>query len=376
MNNSMKTKILVVVQNISKAQEHEWYVEYINREKFDIQFLLINCKGTYMDQFLVSRNVPVFHLFYSSKSELPGLTFRIFHLLRKEKFDIIHTHLFEATLAGLTAAMLAGVSRRIYTRHHSDYHHVYFPSAVKYDKYNNFLATAIVAISRNVQHILIDKENASASKVHLIHHGIDLSDYRPGAVEMKRVSAIKNKYDLNGPGPFIGAISRFTAWKGVQYIVPAFKELLKEYPTAILILANANGDYKAEILDLLKEINSEHVRLIQFENDIAALYKSFDCFVHVPIDSSSEAFGQTYIESLASQIPSVFTISGIAAEFIKDKVNAFVVPYKSSSAVKDAVLFVLNNKDSLSGMVEAGYEEVAAKFDIHIKISKLEQLYS
>ncbi len=372
----MKIKILIVVQNISKAQEHEWYVEYINREKFDIQFLLINCKGTFMDQFLVSRKVPVFHMSYKSKSELPGLTFRIFQLLRSEKFDIIHTHLFEATLAGLTAARLAGIKKRIYTRHHSDYHHVYFPSAVKYDKYNNFLATDIVAISRNVQHILIDKENAPESKVHLVHHGIDLTDYRPGAVDNRRILDLKNKYGLTGNGPFIGAISRFTAWKGVQYIVPAFKDILKEYPGAILILANANGDYKSEILDLLKEVNSENVRLIQFENDIAALYKTFDCFVHVPIDISSEAFGQTYLEALASEIPSVFTISGIAAEFIWDKVNAIVVPYKNSNAVKDAVLFVLSNRDSLSGMVQAGYDEVAARFDIHIKIDKLEQLYS
>ncbi len=137
----MKKKILVIVQNISKAQEHEWFVEYINREIFEFSFLLINSKDTWMDKFLQQRKVPVYNLKYGKKTDLPLLTLKIYRLLRQGKYDIIHTHLFEATLSGLTAAYFAGVRKRIYTRHHSDYHHVWFPSAVKYDRYNNFLAT-------------------------------------------------------------------------------------------------------------------------------------------------------------------------------------------------------------------------------------------
>ena len=66
----MKKKILVIVQNISKAQEHEWFVEYINRDRFEIHFLLINGKQTYMEEFLHAKNVPVYHLQYRKKSDL------------------------------------------------------------------------------------------------------------------------------------------------------------------------------------------------------------------------------------------------------------------------------------------------------------------
>ena len=107
----MKKKLLVVVQNISKAQEHEWFVEYLNRDLFDIHFLLINSQGTWMDQFLKQHNVPVHYLKYNSKKELPLLTFNIWKLLMKERFSIVHTHLFEATLAGLTAAFMAGIRK-------------------------------------------------------------------------------------------------------------------------------------------------------------------------------------------------------------------------------------------------------------------------
>jgi len=372
----MKKKLLVVVQNISKAQEHEWFVEYLNREKFEIHFLLINCKGTFMDQFLIKKAIPVFHLSYSKKSELPSLTFNIFKILIKGKYKIIHTHLFEATLAGLTAALMAGVRKRIYTRHHSDYHHVWFPSAVKYDRYNNFLATDIVAISKNVESILVRQEQVPLSKVHLIHHGIDMTDYKPGAIDPSRINTIREKYNLKGNGPVVGAISRFTEWKGVQFMIPGFMEVLKHFPDAVLVLANANGDYKKEILKMLEQLDKKNFRIIEFENDVAALYQAFDCFVHVPINASAEAFGQTYLEALASRVPSVFTLSGIAPEFIKDKVNAMVVPFKDSKAITEAILYLLNNRNGIEAMVKSGYDSVADNFDIHVKISKLESLYS
>jgi hypothetical protein len=60
------------------------------------------------------------------------------------------------------------------TRHSSDFHHIYFPSAVKYDRFTNWLATDIVAISENVQNILLNWESVNPAKVHLIKHGIDL----------------------------------------------------------------------------------------------------------------------------------------------------------------------------------------------------------
>ena len=59
--------------------------------------------------------------------------------------------------------------------------------------------------------------------------------------------------------------------------------------------------------------------------------------MHVPIDSMSEAFGQTYIEALASRVPSIFTLSGIACEFAKDRVNCLVVPYKDSDSIQLAL---------------------------------------
>ena len=64
---------------------------------------------------------------------------------------------------------------------------------------------------------------------------------------------------------------------------------------------------------------------IVYETDMPALYKTFDVFVHVPVEPHFESFGQVYVEAMASGIPSVFTLAGAATEFVRDGENALVV---------------------------------------------------
>jgi len=371
----MKSKILVIVINIKRAQEHEWFVKMINRDLFDVELVLINGENSVMSQFLSEQNIKTWFFRYSSKRDLPKLTAKLYLMMLKGKFKIVHTHLFEASLAGLTAAFLARVPKRIMTRHYSDYHHVWFPNAVKYDRYLNALATDVIAISENVRNILVNQENVDTRKVHLIHHGLDMSEYKTEAVSNERISELRRKYNIPIDVPVIGAISRFTELKGVQYLIPAFLRVLDSYPDAILLLANAAGDYAKEIKDMLSQIPVKNVRIIEFENDIAALYRIFDCFVHIPVNLTAEAFGQTYIESLASRVPAIFTLSGVAPEFAVNKVNCLIVPYCNSNAVYDAVISILNDRIKFEEMINTGYKTVEEQFDIKIKSAKLEALY-
>jgi glycosyltransferase involved in cell wall biosynthesis len=252
-------------------------------------------------------------------------------LFFKLKPDVVHVHLIDACLTTMPVAFLMGVKKRIYTRHHSTYHFDYFPHAVKYDKLINSLSTNIIAISKNVENVLVNKENVNSNKVQIIHHGFELNKFVE--TNSANISILKSKYNPNNKTPVIGVISRFTEWKGVQYIIPAFKKILNDYPDAFIVLANAHGDMEAELFQQLSQLNSDQYCTIKFEKDLYSLYQLFDVFVHVPIDEHSEAFGQTYVEALAAGVPSVFTLSGIASEFVIDRRNAVVVDYKNADAI-------------------------------------------
>jgi glycosyltransferase involved in cell wall biosynthesis len=217
-------------------------------------------------------------------------------------------------------------------------------------------------------------EHVAASKVHIVHHGFELNNFFNTNPE--NVEALKLKYNPESRSPVIGVISRFTEWKGVQYIIPAFKKILYDYPNAFILLANAQGDIADELYKQLSQFDSKQYGTIKFEKDLYSLYQLFDVFVHVPIDEHSEAFGQTYIEALAAGVPSVFTLSGIASEFVKDQENAIVVGYKNANEIYNGIRLILENADLKNKLIANGRNAVMKQFDVIKMINSLEALYA
>ena len=370
---SKKISITYIIYNIDKASEFEWVVECINKDKYIVDFISINSsENTSLREFCLKNNTRFYHVPYSGKKDLPSALWKIIILLRKNRPDIVHAHLFEGGLIGITAAFIAGIPKRIYTRHYATQHHEYAASGVKYDKLINRLSTDIIAISENVKDVLINMEGCPFKKIHLIHHGFPLENFSD--VSIDRIDAVKKKYDIH-TRPVIGVVSRYLHLKGIQYIIPAFKNLLIKYPSAVLVLANAKGEYKSEIHKLLQEIPKGSFREIAFESDNAALFKCFDVFIHVPINKRIEAFGQIYVEALAAEIPSIFTLSGVASEFIENRKNAMVVDFQSSEQIYSSLLELLENETLRINIIKNGKDDIKQFFSLHLKINKLEELY-
>jgi glycosyltransferase involved in cell wall biosynthesis len=365
-------KITYLISNINKAIAFEWIVEQLDPERYQLSFILLNPGVSEFENYLAEHHIPFTRIDYCGPGDLPKALLRTIQIFKKSKPDIIHCHLFDATLMGLTAGKLAGVKKRIYTRHHSTYNWQYNKKGVWLDRLINWLATDIVAISKNVRKVLLKTEHVPLHKIHLIHHGFDLDAFR--IVDKERIKSLSDKHKIIGKKPIIGVIARWIEWKGIQYIIPAFRKLLETHPDALLILANANGPYKPEIERLLHELPEDTFQTIPFENDLFALYQLFDVYVHTPINPTIEAFGQTYVEALAAGVPSVFTMSGVAPEFIEHEKNALLVPFEDEHEIYKSIMRLLRDKDLSARLVENGKRDIQT-FALHHMIHRLEKLY-
>ncbi|MEX0595037.1 MAG: glycosyltransferase family 4 protein, partial [Candidatus Paceibacterota bacterium] len=236
----------------------------------------------------------------------------------------------------------------------------------------NYLSTDIVAISSNVRAILTEKENVNSKKIKTIEHGFDLNAF--SNVSKERVELVYDRYKIPSNKIIIGSIARYIALKGHQYLISAFEQLHSKNKNFHLVLANANGPNRESIKELLYKLPQGSYTEIAFEEDLFALYQTFDVFVHVPINKWVEAFGQTYVEALAAGIPSVFTLSGIASDFIKDRKNAIVVNYNHSDQIEKGILSILNNELFRKNLIKSGLNSVKS-FSIDSMVNDLFDLY-
>jgi len=366
----MKKRITIIISDTDKSLSLEWLVTYLDQTKCLLSFIIINRhdNNTALTHFLDKHHIQYFKIHYHNKLSIPYNIWKCCGYLKKLNTTIVHTHLLDANLIGLTAARLVGIKKRIYTRHDSTLHHLYHKKGVFYDHFNNWNATHIIATCQNVHETLRIRENVKTKKIHLIHYGFELDKFQTN-------TNLNTKYNPHHQSPVIGVIARFVVWKGIQYIIPAFEKLLIQYPNAMLILANARGPHEKEILNLLKNIPKKNYRLIPFENDLFSLYQSFDVLIHTPINDHIEAFGQVYVEALASKTPLICTVSGIAKELIIDNFNAMVVAYKSSEHIFERLVELLENKTTQKKLTKNGLNSVASFQLLHM-IHKLEKLYA
>jgi len=365
-------RVTNLISNINKAIAFEWIAQHLPNHNLQLSFVLLNTGPSELESSLKKNNVRVTRINFSSPRDFPRAFIQLLKYLRKSRPNIIHCHLFHAAVLGLIAGWLAGIDKRIYTRHHSTYNWQYNKKGVWIDRLLNWLATDIVAISENVKDVLLKRENVLPAKISLIHHGFDIDAFQN--ISLYRIKKKKKKYNLHNRGPVIGVIARWMEWKGIQYIIPAFKKLLADHHNALLIQANAKGPYQQEIEKLLAGLPEQSYITIPFENDLFALYQLFDVYVHTPIDPTIEAFGQTYVEALAAGIPSIFTMSGLAPEFIGHEKNALVVDFEDENAIYNSILRLLADKDLSDRMVKNGKRDVQ-RFELGNMISKLEKLY-
>jgi len=365
--------VTYIISDIDKSLAFEWISSHINTKKINLQFILLNPRGSALEEYLRENNVSHKRISYSGKKDLLKSIYLIFKILRRTNCQVVHCHLFNATLVGLVAASLAFVKKRIFTRHHSTYNHLYNPKGILIDKLCNLLATDIIAISQNVKDVLLNKEHVPNYKLHLIHHGFDFNSFNN--VSLDEINKLENKYNPKRKRPVIGVIARWIEWKGIQYIIPAFMKVLEKFPNAYLILANANGPFEGKINELLINIPDGSYKIVPFENDIFALYKLFDIYVHVPIDSQIEAFGQTYVEALVAGAPSVFTLSGVAREFIQKDKNAIVVDFQNSDQIFDGIVRLLSDSSLSQKLIEQGKIDISI-FTLSTMIEKLTKVYT
>ncbi|NUM89043.1 MAG: aldehyde dehydrogenase family protein, partial [Bdellovibrionales bacterium] len=189
------------------------------------------------------------------------------------------------------------------------------------------------------------------------------------------VEAVRSKHGIPSEGPVIGMFSRYVFWKGWEYALPAFAEVKKRFPGAFFVFANSfpTEFRRTRVEPLLRALPAGGYVEIESEPEVQALYRCLDVFVHVPVDATSEAYGLVYGEALLSGVPSVFTLSGIAPEIVRDGENALVVPFRDSTAIADAITRLWSDSALRARLRESGGKDM--RFTVEQTVRSTMELY-
>jgi glycosyltransferase involved in cell wall biosynthesis len=298
----------------------------------------------------------------------PGLFLGMCRLIRRERPQIVHTHLFKSDFHGRLAARLCKVPVVVSTAHNVDAWARRAPLGYLYGLTAR-LADQVIAVSDEVRDFQIRHTNTAAARIVTINNGVDVSMF-----ENQRESgrAVRAELGLHEAAPVIGIVGRLERQKDHNNFLEAAAAIRQALPEARFLIVG-DGSLRAEIigraraLDLLPSLIFCGIR-----EDIPAVLAAMDLLV---FSSRWEGLPVTLLEGMASGLPIVSTAVGGIPGAVVENETALLVPPESPDDLAQACLFILRNKDLAKKFGMAGRRRACENYSMQTMISCTVELY-
>ena len=157
-------------------------------------------------------------------------------------------------------------------------------------------------------------------------------------------------------------LGRLHPIKGLDTLIPAFAEVIKKEPKAILVLAGPDDEgygqkIKSQISNLKISDKVIFTDMLLGEEKEAA-FREADVFV---LPSYSESFGMAVVEAMSFGLPVVIT-EGVGISPSINRAGAGLVINKDEKQLTEAILKILNNPELAKKMGENGKKLVETEF--------------
>lgn len=288
--------------------------------------------------------------------------------IRKNKIDIIHSHLFGANVYASFVGMLTGV-KVISTFHGAT--NIWNGNRLLHKMKGRIISKGssfIVFVSNSLKEEICRDGWLDQSKNRVIYNGVDLEKYHHGGSKDHRTALGYNKGDL-----IIGMIGNIRKTKGHDYFIKSVAIVKERVPTINCLIAGhvSNEDHE-RLMRLVREFALEGtVHFLGFRQDADAILSCLDVFI---LASTSEGFSIATVEALASGIPVVCTRSGGPEEIVTHGKDALLIPIRDEHALADAVCRLLSDKELTSRLAQEGLK-TAQQFSLDRMLDNYEALY-
>jgi glycosyltransferase involved in cell wall biosynthesis len=318
---------------------------------------------------------------------MPLTIIRLARLLRRERFDVVQTHLIGAMVAGRIAGWLADVPVRLAMI--GSPWHLEARISRYIDRDTAWMETGLIASCEKTAR-LYEGMGVPSSKIFLIYYGPDERKFNPEEAEP---AGLREEFGWSPETPLVALVAYFygvnpkSGWvpeplfdraiKGHEEFIGAARTVLHEFPNAkFLLVGRGFGEYgEAYRQKIIALVNS-----LELENEIIFTGHRADvnrvlCDVNVTVQAPLiENLGGT-IEALLMQRPLVATRVGGIPDSVRDGQTGILVAPRDADDLARGILQVLRDPREAERLARNGRQLMLERFTLTRTVSDLNQLY-
>ena len=299
---------------------------------------------------------------YNPVTTIPAVL-SVAQYIRREEFDIVHTHSTEAGIIGRFAARLAGTPAVVHTVHG-------VPFA---DDRNAALERFILGCERRAAP-MTDRlvVNADAIAEDYLSRGIGKPEQYTtvySGIDIDAFQGVDPAADVDGEDPRVLMVGRLAKGKGFDVLLDALDRLDRTDLSVYIVGDGPRRDW------IESEVQSrgldEVVELLGYRSDVPAIMAACDVFV---LPSYREGTPRVITEAMASGLPVIATeIAGIP-EQVADGESGYLIQPGDDAALADRLAALLAYPEQRRTFGVAGRDRVE-RFSIERMNDDLDDVY-
>lgn len=245
--------------------------------------------------------------------------------------DIVHCHTWYADMAGFLAKKLWGVPL-VLTTHSleplrpwkveqlgSAYH-----LSSWMERTAILDADALIAVSRETRADILRFFPVDPDRIHVIHNGIDLDQYRPDPG-----TAFLEQYGIDPDRPFVLFVGRITRQKGIIHLVNAIPGIDPSLQVVLCAGAPDTAEIGAEMAQRVAEVSTDRADVI-WVREMLPRQAAIQLYSHAAVfccPSVYEPFGIINLEAMACETAVVASaVGGIPEVVVPGETGLLVDP--------------------------------------------------
>jgi glycosyltransferase involved in cell wall biosynthesis len=258
-------------------------------------------------------------------------TIRLASLLRKEKYEIVHTHTAKAGVVGRIAAWLARVPVVVHTTHGLPFYDGQSRLRNRLfrmlEKVGAWFGHAIA--SQNQEDMEKIREYAPGATVYYEGNGVDLDalDRRRSQITEEELDALRTEWQIPSGVPVLLMGARFEPVKDHAYLIDSLRHLKEHGVTNYVCVLAGRGELEDSIRSQVAAYGlTEQVRLVGHQLDI---YRWIELSDIVVLSSEKEGIPRIVLEAMTYRKPIVATDVIGTREAVIHGTNGLLVNYKN-----------------------------------------------
>jgi glycosyltransferase involved in cell wall biosynthesis len=275
-------------------------------------------------------------------------------VLRREKVEVLQTHLRHSNILGILAGMLAGapVIGTLHSTHAQPTGRLYRLRFLAEQYLLRFCASRVIAVGRMIEEV--NRNRLVEKKMDIVPNPVSPLPF----ISQEERKQIRQGIAVDSNRFLILTVGRLQPEKGLQDLFIAFSRVLKKHSSAILIIVGSG-----EILDELQLQSASlgldgNVQFLGSRNDVPKLMMAGDVYVS---SSYREGLSLAMLEAMSAGMPILATKVG-DTEFLLNEGRGLIVEPRDSTALADGMCYLIENPEKMIEMGRAAREFVKLNY--------------